>query len=117
MAASDLFYYELQEEVNLVLAEYGKLYRVTGGGVYNEQTMMKEGQSVRDVQGIVADQSFANQLAPTGWTAVSTLIMSAEANPKAGESVEVDGKLYPLSACQTIKPADVVVCYMLDVSR
>lgn len=117
MAASDSFYYELQEEVDGVIREFGTTFQVKGVGKYNDDTMTVEPAASRTVDGVVADQQFASQLAPNGWNASKSLILPASANPAQGEEVQVDGKWYPLSAIMPVKPADVVVCYMLDVTR
>lgn len=117
MAASDSFYYELQEEVVGVLRDFGTEYNIVTPGQYDEETMTCGPETARVCQGIVADQQFASQLAPNGWMATKTLILPHTASPEQGEQVIVEGRPYPLTAIVQVKPADVVVCYMLDVSR
>ncbi|MGL5525669.1 MAG: hypothetical protein ACRDCY_18130 [Aeromonas veronii] len=117
MAASDSFYYELQEEVVGVLRDFGTEYNIVTPGQYDEETMVRGPETARVCQGIVADQQFASQLAPNGWTATKTLILPHDANPAQGEEVVVDGKPFALSKVVPVKPADVVVCYLLDVTR
>lgn len=117
MAASDQFYYEIQEEVNGVIREFGKQFNVESKGVYDKDTMSVGAGTKRNVWGLVADQQFASQLVPNGWTAVKSLILQADAVPDSGEQINVDGKWYSLSGIMQVKPAGVVVCYMLDVSR
>lgn len=117
MAASDQFYYEIQEEVDGVIAEFGKEFDIRTPGIYDDTEMATLPGTVRKANGVVADQQFASQLVPNGWLATKTLILPASANPTKGEEVQVDGKWFGLEKIMQVKPADVVVCYMLDVTR
>lgn len=117
MAASDQFYYEIQEEVDGVIGEFGKEFDIRTPGEYDDQTMTTLPDRVRKVSGVVADQQFASQLVPNGWLATKTLVLTASASPAKGEEIQVDGKWFGLEKIMQVKPADVVVCYMLDVTR
>jgi len=126
MAASDSFYLEIQAEVNTVLEELGTEYSVRGHGTYNPDTLETLPAAPRTVVGLVADQKDINPLGAilfpvgegsAGWVNKKALILSAGAVPDAGEEVLVDGQWFPLSKVVPIKPAEITVVYMLDVTR
>lgn len=120
MAASDAFYQSIVAEVDPVIAELGATYQVRTRGVY-DPVAMKTGApgAPRPVSGIVATQQFAQQLVQgdVKWSATKSLILTAAAAPLPTEEVEVDGQWYSLQEVMPIKPADVAVVYMLDISR
>lgn len=126
MAQSDSFYQELITEVNDVIDEFGTSYTVRAPGTYDSDELETTVGPTRQVDGIVADQKFSNSMFNTSlamneerltWVAKKSLILKADANPLAGEEILVDGKWFPLAKLSPIKPADVVVVYMLDVSK
>ena len=119
MANSDAFYNEIKLEVNTVLSELGTQYNVRTAGAYNPATLSTANGVSRTVTGLVADQKAALSFtAGQGvWIGEKSLILVADANPLPGEEVEVEGQWFPLSKVVPIKPADVVVVYMLDVTR
>jgi len=125
MAASDSFYLEIQAEVNTVLEELGTGYSVRGHGTYNPNTLETLPAASRIVVGLVADQKDVNTFSAmvpnsemgAGWVGKKALILSAGAAPEAGEEVLVDGQWFPLSKVVPIKPAEITVVYMLDVTR
>lgn len=120
MAQSDAFYQSIIAEVDPVIAELGTTYQVRTRGGYNPETLAHDPPGApRTVTGIVATQRFAQQLVSgdAKWTATKSLILTAAAAPQPTEEVEVDGTWYALSSVVPIKPADVVVIYMLDISR
>ena len=124
MAASDAFYLEIQAEVDTVLDELGTSYNVRGNSIYDSDTLETTAGAPRSVVGLVADQQVATSLAKTGgmetdlsWIGVKTLILKASAAPLSNEEVQVDGKWFPLSKAVPIKPAEIVVVYLLDVTR
>ena len=119
MANSDAFYSEIKQEVDAVLAELGTQYAVRTEGAYDPTTLSTATGVPRTVTGLVADQKAAMSF--TGgqgvWIGERSLILTAEAAPLPGEEVGVDGRWFPLSKVVPIKPADVVVAYILDVTR
>lgn len=126
MALSDSFYNELIPEVDQVIDELGTSYVLTTPGAYNEQTLSNDPPSSRPVDGLIADQSVAISVASMAgsglssdatWMGKKILILKASANPKPTESIEIEGLTYPLSKVVPIKPADVTVVYMLDITR
>lgn len=117
---SDEFYLDLLEEVTETVQEFGTTYKVVGVSQYDETTMTTLPATERTVVGLVADQQLANQLMSdqgASWIAVKSLLLTADANPQPGERVEVDGVLYPLDKLMEIKPANITLLYMLDVTR
>lgn len=127
MAQSDAFYQEIAEEVDAVLVELGTSYSVRGPAVYDETTLTRGKGTSRTVVGLVADQEVAINMLGSGtdmrgdamsaWTATKSLILQASSNPLPEEEVLVDGQWYPLSMAKPIKPAEITVVYMLDISR
>lgn len=119
MAASDAFYNDIVTTVDGVLAELGTTYTVRAAGTYNEATLETAAGATRTVTGLVATQDFTQQVImdAADWHARKTLILSASAAPQEGEEVQVDGIWYPLSKLVPIKPADVTVVYLLDVTK
>ncbi len=120
MADSDCFYNELIEEVDEVIDELGTTYSVRGSQDYDADTLSATDGTSRTVAGLVADQQTAQSFANDGeanWIGTKTLILKSSADPAEGEEVQVDGSWFPLSKLVPIKPADITVVYMLDVSR
>lgn len=120
MAASDAFYTEIRDEVDTVLDELGTTYSVRSPGEYDPDELETGVGSSRTVSGLVADQQTAAQFAgnqSANWIGKKTLILKASSAPKTDEEVQVDGDWFPLSKLVPIKPADITVVYMLDVTR
>ncbi len=126
MAASDSFYLEIQEEVKSVLQELGTTYTIKGKGIYDSDTLETTDGATRKVEGLVATgqdlSSLGNAIVPVNVLASAqvgkkTLILSPEAAPVPGEEVQVDGDWFALSKIIPIKPADVIVVYMLDITK
>lgn len=128
MAESDSFYIKIRDKVTGVIQKYGTSYQVrTAGGEYDPSTMTTGSPGApRSVVGIVADQEFVynlgSQIYPvSGASAASigkkNLILTSTANPVLNEEVLVDGKWYSLVKAKPIKPADIVVIYILDLTK
>lgn len=120
MAASDAFYNGIITEVNAVIDEFGTSYTVQAEGTYDEDELEPTAGATRSVDGLVADQQTVLQLAGEAgatWVATRTLILKASSAPLPGEQILVDAKYFPLSNVVPIKPADIVVVYLLDISR
>lgn len=125
MAKSDAFYLELQAEVVEVLEDFGTTYTIRAEGVYNSDTLETADGATRTVTGLVANEQFVSSLGnaetPANVLASSqvgkkNLVLSAFAAPQPGEEVQVDGKWFALSKLIPIKPAEIVVVYMLDIT-
>jgi hypothetical protein len=120
MAESDSFYIEVKGEVDTVLNELGTTYQVRGQGVYDPDELESMPETSRTVSGLIADQQAVLQIvgeSSATWVATRTLILKADAAPQEGEEIQVDGKWYPLSRLIPIRPAEITVVYLLDVSR
>jgi len=120
MAQSDAFYQEIATEVDGVLVELGTSYSVRGPAVYDETTLTRGKGSSRTVIGLVAEQAVAANMlgdAMSTWTARKSLILQASSLPQPEEEVLVDGNWFSLSEVKPIRPADITVVYMLDVTR
>lgn len=126
MANSDSFYEEIVLEVNDVLDELGTTYVISTPGNYNDALMGNLPSTERNVVGLVGDQSIAISVASmagsglsadASWMSTKVLILKADSLPVPTESVIVEGVSFPLTKLIAIKPADITVVYMLDVSR
>jgi hypothetical protein len=119
MANSDSFYNELKEDVLQIAKDYGAEFNVQGAGVTDLSTQTMQEGSIRKVWGIITDSKVQELTGMNSviWEARKTLIMPYTAEPKNGEQVIVDGIKYPLNKVTTIKPAEVIVVYLLDVSE
>jgi hypothetical protein len=116
MADSDQLYNDLLSDVNDLIDELGTAYTVYTPGDYDPDLLSTGEETSRSVDGVVTGQPIVFA-APADWTATKTLILKASSAPNELEEVLVDGNRYPLSAIEKIKPADITIAYMLDVSR
>lgn len=126
MAASDSFYNELLVDVNATIDEFGTTYSVRLNGSYDSATLTTTPGSSRSVSGIVSNQQVTSAVASilfpvtersSNWIGKKTLLLKADSAPQSGEEILVDGNWFPLSKVISIKPADIVVLYILDVTR
>ena len=126
---SDAFYIEIRDDTVIpLLDEFGTTYTVRAQGVYNPDTGSNAPTTTRQVQGVVADQTMTMGLAAsigntvqevggTTWIGRKNLLLSPTANLLPNEEVEVDGKWYPVSVINELKPANIIVLYILDLTR
>lgn len=120
MAASDPLYQTIVDSIISVFDDFGTEYVIRGAGIYNPESLLVTGSSTRNVKGLVADQQSSLLLASKGsgtWTATKTLLLRADSAPVAGEEIQVDSDWFALSKIVAIKPADVIIVYMLDVTK
>jgi hypothetical protein len=118
MADSDTFYQELQVEVDEILTDLGTSFTIRAEGTYDADELEVSTGSTRSVVGLVADQQTVIKISgEASWSALKSLILTADAAPQPGEEVQVDSKWFSLSKVVPVKPADIVVVYLLDVSR
>lgn len=123
MAASDDFYNELIPEINEVLDELGTTYQVRGKSAFDSDTLTTIPGASRTVVGLVADQATTSSIggfvpeSALAWIGKKNLLLKASAAPQPGEEILVEGNWFPLAKISPIKPADVVVLYILDVTR
>jgi len=118
MAASDAFYQGVIADIAPVFTALGRAFTVRGKATPSPATLTTTPGQGRSVTGIVADQQTARSMAlgVVSWEATKTLILSHDANPQPGETIEVDGRWFEMDKLVAIKPADIVVVYMLDVT-
>ena len=114
---SNQFYSEIVTQVNALLKQFGTQFEVRGPGQYVAEQLKSTPTTSRSVLGLVSNQELAANLSnDDGWIGKKILIISADAAIKSNEDVKVDGRWFALSKIVQIKPADVVVVYMLDVT-
>lgn len=126
MAASDEFYQEILVEVNAVIDELGTEFNIRGDGAYDSDTLTTGAPTSRSVVGVVVDNTQATAIAGSfnvseaealSWIGKKMLLLKASASPQPKEEIEVDSRWYPLDQVVEIKPADISLLFMLDVSR
>ncbi|CAM0069691.1 hypothetical protein VPHK251G3_0018 [Vibrio phage K251 g3] len=125
MAASDAFYNGIVAKIAPIFDKLGTTFAVRAPARFNAETLTNTLGAPRNTVGVVADQQTTQELTGQAWrgmdsgewVAAKTLILPASANPQPDEEIQVDGKWYSLSKVKAIKPADVTIVYMLDVSK
>lgn len=120
MAASDAFYIELRDETVIpLLEEFGTVYTVRAKGTYNAGEVV-EG-ATRTVKGVVADQNELASIDPStgsaSWVGKKNLLLDPNVAFLPDEEIQVNGKWYPSSDVNELKPGDITVMYILDVTR
>lgn len=120
------FYQDIQREVSALLLELGKPFEVRSKGAYNETTMSYAAPTIRSVQGIVSDSSLRNTISGLSMGALAVdkdtrgskvILFDASLAPKTTDEVNVDGNFFSLEKIQEVKPSDVVLLYILDVTK
>lgn len=123
MAASDKFYQDIIKDIKPLFEQFGKEFTVSKPGGYDENTMTTNAPTTRTVWGIVAEQEITSGIlqmangAVTKWTGSSNLILRNDANLQQDESITVGGKEYPASKIEPIQPADIVVIFIMELTR
>ncbi len=118
MAISDNFYLEVIADIQSVFTDLGKTYQVRGIGAVNALEGTVTTTAERTVNGVVADSQFMSaMLGNTFGTNKKYLVFDYQSNPLSNEEVQVDGFWIPLVNIEEVKPADIVVAYMLDISK
>lgn len=113
MSTSDTFYNELLPDVQEAIESYGTIYTVNSPSVYNPLTQSTTPGSTREVKGLVSE---GDALGSSTWEGKKVCILDPAANFMENESVVIDGVTYPASKIETVKPANIVVLYILDLS-
>lgn len=120
MAASDPFYNELVNETVIpVIEEFGAEFTIRSPGQYDEATLTTGAESQRTAFGLVATGQIAAAMREAGVEITSTrnLLLVPSANVQPEDEVFVDGKWFPFTNVESIKPADIIVLYILDLTR
>lgn len=119
MAKSDAFYREMVDVVIQALDEFGTEITVSVPGQLNDETLEKDPPVEQKVLGLYIDRNQALQLGDGTVQIVGTryvlLAPTFEVEPTM-ELIESQYRRWPMTKLITIKPADVVCCYMLDVT-
>lgn len=127
---SDAFYQTLLLKVNPIIERFGTKYPVRGQGTYDNESMTTIKPEAREIIGLVSNSEMLSGLGGTSiaglggkaentakaWIGKKLLLLQANANPLQGDEVQVDGNWFPLSKIQTIKPANIILLYILDVT-
>lgn len=120
MALSDDFYIEMQGVADKLIAEFGGQFNVRGPSAFDETTLERTKGAERVVNGVVTTQDVARAYkessTATDWTASRYFLADHNALIVQDEEVQVDGIWYPANKFETIKPADILVVYMLALA-
>jgi len=117
MAASDAFYNNLLGTVDTLIIRFGKTFNIRKRGGYDPATRTVGGSVSRTTEGVVIDAMAMREINNLdGWHAEKTLILRASSAMDSEDEVEVDGRWFPAEKMMPIKPADVTMLYMVDVS-
>lgn len=120
---SDAFYIDIRDNTVVpLLTEFGTTFSVVTPGTYDARTLRTSEPTTRTVTGLVSDGSFVNQLvqsegANKQWTSQRILLLTPDADVDRNEKIIVDGLEHSLSNVETIKPANINVLYILDLSK
>lgn len=117
MTTSSAFYNELLPEVYEIINNFGTEYTVTGRGTYNEDEMTASGGSTRVVKGLVDTGEYRNAFNAETTSAGKMVLLAPDAEPKPDEVISIDGIEFSLAKVEVIKPAEVIMLYMLDISQ
>lgn len=128
MAESDAFYIEVRDEATAVIKEFGTNYNIRKtGGTFDPATLTTGPKgATRSVTGLVADGQFAFNLysqiyavseTSAMWIGKRNLLLTFDAAPAIDEEIQVDGVWFNLGRIEPVKPAEIVVIYILDVTR
>lgn len=123
--SSDQFYNELIPEVISALTNYGTEFQVRSKGVYNSETMQTGTGSIKTVLGLISDGSIVSNMGNnTGldasrmnWVGKRVLLLSPSLKADKTDEVNVDGVWHSLTKINELKPANVVLLYILDLTK
>jgi hypothetical protein len=123
---SDDFYNELLVDVNDTILQFGKEYQVRAKGAFNNETLSVTQGATRKVMGLVSDSSIMNNIGSMGsagvgtdakeWVGKKVLLLVATLKPLKTDEINVDGRWYSLNQIQQVKPANVTLLYILDIT-
>lgn len=116
------FYSDLVAETVIpLLEEFGTSFTVRTPQTYDPATADVSGdQTTRTVTGIVDKNFNIRQIfaeSSGSWLSTKMLILSPLANILPNEEIQVDGLWTSCENIETLKPADTVLLYMLDITR
>lgn len=126
MANSDEFYIEIRDEVTETIDEFGTTYQVRPVGEYDYDTLGVEAGVTRSISGLAAVNKESTKLSIGSsalseelsiWLSTKSLIIVGSADIQQGEEIFVDSRWYTTNGIEIIKPADIIICYILDLTR
>lgn len=126
--SSDAFYKELLPEITAALNDYGKAYQVRSKGLMNEETRLVAPGVTRSVQGLVSDGSIVSNIGSVGqnsgleanrvqWVGKKVILLAPNLKPNKTDEINVDGVWLSLSKIVELKPANIVLLYILDLTK
>lgn len=120
MSKSTEFYQSLLTDIDGIFDELGTQFIVESDGVFDPDTLTKSQGINRTVDGIIIDNT--TELTIDGvdlsfWENKKILIGKSNSNFQTNEKVNIDGEWFPLNKMSIIKPADVILLYIVDLTR
>ena len=126
--SSDSFYNELLPDIIAALNDYGKAYQVRAKGLMNQETRVVAPGATRSVQGLVSDGSAVSNLGSVGqnsgletnrvqWVGKKVILLAPNLKPNKPDEINVDGVWLSLSKIVELKPANIVLLYILDLTK
>ena len=126
--SSDSFYNELLPDIIAALNDYGKAYQVRAKGLMNQETRVVAPGATRSVQGLVSDGSAVSNLGSVGqnsgletnrvqWVGKKVILLAPNLKPNKTDEINVDGVWLSLSKIVELKPANIVLLYILDLTK
>jgi len=123
--SSDAFYLSVKEDVDAIIEEFGTQYTVRArGGEIDPATLKRTAGATRTVTGLVDAQDFTATLGlatndADNFARVSqkSMLFTAASALKENEEILVDSAWLSLNKLKVLKPANVILLYMLDLIR
>lgn len=126
MAASDAFYIELRDETVIpLLEEFGTTYTVRADSTYDPSTGDTTLGATRTVKGVIADESMTKGLlvnagaeaSENTWIGRKNALLDPTVAFAPNEEIQINGQWYPSSKVQPLQPGDIIVMYIVDLTR
>jgi len=120
MAQSDSFYTALLPKITDVLTRLGTNYEIRSRGAFDVDslTITYSGDTAVS-KGVLMNQNVASVLGDTTVNSSldsKTLILSVDNEVTPEHEVKVADRWYPMDALITIKPANITVLYIVELS-
>lgn len=120
MAESDTFYIDVRNEVDQIIDDFGTIYPTRLKGGYDRDEMLTTYEDGDSLVGVVTEGSIMiNEYDSSSIKSSETKTIVFKASSKFPENGEVmiDDAYHSLSKFEKIKPADIVVAYILEVGK
>lgn len=120
---SDAFYEEVRDDIIIpLITEFGKEYVINSPRGFSKETLSSTPVAPRRAVGIVKNNQFVRRVVDQVDSQLQTvtgrsLILLPEANAKPIDTVIVDGIEHSMKNVIEIKPANIVLLYVLELEK